>query len=290
MEQNILYGGNNMIEILKAALFGLVEGITEWLPISSTGHMILLNEFVKLDVSQDFWDMFLVVIQFGAILAVVILYWKTIWPLGLYRHRKRTRIIWKKDTLLLWVKTIIACIPAGIVGVLFDDWLDEHFYNWLVVSIMLIVVGAAFLVIESIQKGKEPRVTELRDLSMKDALLIGIFQLAAAVFPGTSRSGATIIGGLVIGVSRTVAAEFTFVLAIPVMAGASLLKMLKFGFHFSMMETAILGTGMAVAFIVSILVIRFLMNYIRRHDFKPFGWYRIILGVLVILYFGVTGR
>ena len=185
-----------MIEILKAALFGVVEGVTEWLPVSSTGHMILLNEFVKLDVSTDFWNMFLVVIQFGAILAVILLYWKTIWPLGLYKHRRRTRIIWKKDTLMLWAKTIVACIPAGIVGVLFDDWLDEHFYNWLVVSIMLILVGAAFLVVETVYKNREPRVTDLRDISFKEAVIIGMFQLAAAVFPGTSRSGSTIICGV----------------------------------------------------------------------------------------------
>lgn len=279
-----------MTEILKAALFGLVEGITEWLPISSTGHMILLNEFVKLNVSDEFWDMFLVVIQFGAILAVIILYWTTIWPLGIQRHRKRTRIVWKKDTLLLWVKTIIACIPAAIVGLLFDDWLNEHFYNWQVVSIMLIAVGVAFIIAETFLKGKQPRVTELRDLTWKDALVIGLFQLIAAVFPGTSRSGATIIGGLLIGVSRTVAAEFTFVLAIPVMAGASLLKIAKFGFHFTGAEAAILFTGMGVAFAVSILVIRFLMSYIRKHDFRPFGWYRIVLGVVVILYFALSGR
>lgn len=277
-----------MLEVLKAALFGVVEGITEWLPISSTGHMILLNEFVTLDVSKDFWDMFLVVIQFGAILAVILLYWKTIWPLGIQKHRKRTRIVWKKDTLDLWVKTIVACIPAAVVGVFLGDWLDEHLYNWLVVSVMLIVVGVAFLVVEHRQKDKEPVTTDLRDLSMKEALIIGLFQLIAAVFPGTSRSGATIIGGLMIGVSRTVAAEFTFILAIPVMAGASLLKILKFGFHFTGMEAAILGTGMAVAFLVSVIVIRFLMSYIRRHDFKPFGWYRIVLGALVILYFGLV--
>lgn len=276
-----------MIEILKAALFGLVEGITEWLPISSTGHMILLNEFVKLDVSTDFWDMFLVVIQFGAILAVILLYWKTIWPLGVYRHRKRTRIVWKKETLQLWIKTIVACIPAAVVGLALDDWLDEHLYNWLVVSIMLIVVGIVFLVVENVQKDREPIVTSLNDLTMKDAFLIGLFQLIAAVFPGTSRSGSTIVGGLIIGVSRTVAAEFTFILAIPVMAGASLLKILKFGFHFSGIEVAILGVGMGVAFVVSLVVIRFLMGYIRRHDFKPFGWYRIALGTLVILYFGL---
>ncbi len=277
-----------MIELLKAALFGVVEGITEWLPISSTGHMILLDEFVKLNVSSDFWDMFLVVIQFGAILAVILLYWKTIWPLGIYKHRKRTRIIWKKDTIDLWIKTIVACIPAAVVGILLDDWLDEHLYNWLVVSIMLIVVGIVFLVVEQRQKDQKPAVTDLRDLTMKDALIIGIFQLVAAVFPGTSRSGATIIGGLMIGVSRTVAAEFTFILAIPVMAGASLLKILKFGFSFTGTELAILGVGMAVAFVVSVVVIRFLMGYIRQHDFKPFGWYRIVLGALVILYFGVV--
>lgn len=279
-----------MIEILKAALFGVVEGITEWLPVSSTGHMILLNEFVKLDVSTDFWNMFLVVIQFGAILAVILLYWKTIWPLGLYKHRRRTRIIWKKDTLMLWAKTIVACIPAGIVGVLFDDWLDEHFYNWLVVSIMLILVGAAFLVVETVYKERKPRVTDLRDISFKEAVIIGMFQLAAAVFPGTSRSGSTIIGGLLIGVSRTVAAQFTFILAIPVMAGASLLKMVKYGFHFTGMETAILLTGMIVAFAVSVAIIRFLMGFIRKHDFKVFGWYRIVLGALVIAYFALFAR
>ena len=276
-----------MLEILKAVLFGVVEGITEWLPISSTGHMILLNEFVKLNVSSQFWDMFLVVIQFGAILAVILLYWKTIWPLGIYRHRKRTRIVWKKDTLSLWGKTIVACIPAGVVGVLLDDWLDEHLYNWLVVAIMLILVGVAFLVVEKVMKDRKPQITELKDLGMKQALIIGMFQLIAAVFPGTSRSGATIIGGLMIGVSRTVAAEFTFILAIPVMAGASLLKMLKFGFYFTGMETAVLGTGMVVAFVVSVIVIRFLMGYIRKHDFKPFGWYRIVLGALVIVYFAL---
>ena len=276
-----------MLEILKAVLFGVVEGITEWLPISSTGHMILLNEFVKLNVSSQFWDMFLVVIQFGAILAVILLDWKTIWPIGIYRHRKRTRIVWKKDTLSLWGKTIVACIPAGVVGVLLDDWLDEHLYNWLVVAIMLILVGVAFLVVEKVMKDRKPQITELKDLGMKQALIIGMFQLIAAVFPGTSRSGATIIGGLMIGVSRTVAAEFTFILAIPVMAGASLLKMLKFGFHFTGMETAVLGTGMVVAFVVSVIVIRFLMGYIRKHDFKPFGWYRIVLGALVIVYFAL---
>ncbi|MDD6691412.1 MAG: undecaprenyl-diphosphate phosphatase [Lachnospiraceae bacterium] len=279
------------MNLLKAALFGLVEGITEWLPVSSTGHMILLDEFVKLDVSEDFWNLFLVVIQFGAILAVILLYWKTIWPLGIYRHRKRTRVVWKKNTLQLWAKTIIACIPAAVVGVLLDDWLDAHLYNWVVVSIMLIVVGAAFIVVENIEakKNQQPRVRSLDELSYKDALIIGLFQLVAACLPGTSRSGSTIIGGLIIGVSRTVAAEFTFVLAIPVMAGASLLKIVKYNGALTGDEKMILAVGMIVAFVVSMFIIRFLMNYIRRHDFKVFGWYRIALGAAVILYFTLRG-
>ncbi len=279
------------MNLLKAALFGLVEGITEWLPVSSTGHMILLDEFVKLDVSEDFWNLFLVVIQFGAILAVILLYWKTIWPLGIYRHRKRTRVVWKKNTLQLWAKTIIACIPAAVVGVLLDDWLDAHLYNWVVVSIMLIVVGAAFIVVENIEakKNQEPRVRSLDELSYKDALIIGLFQLVAACLPGTSRSGSTIIGGLIIGVSRTAAAEFTFVLAIPVMAGASLLKIVKYNGALTGDEKTILAVGMIVAFVVSMFIIRFLMSYIRRHDFKVFGWYRIALGAAVILYFTLRG-
>ena len=278
-----------MTDLLKAFLFGLVEGVTEWLPVSSTGHMILLNEFVTMNVTDEFWNMFLVVIQFGAIMAVVLMSWKEIWPLGIYRHRKRTRIVWKREILELWVKTIVSCIPAGVVGVLADDWLDEHLYNWQVVSAMLILVGIVFLVVETRRKDTEPRVTRLEDLTMKDALLIGMFQLLAAIFPGTSRSGATIIGGLIIGVSRTVAAKFTFILAIPVMAGASLLKMLKYGFHFTGMEAAILGVGMLTAFIVSLFVIRFMLGYIRKHDFKVFGWYRIVLGALVILYYALAG-
>lgn len=277
-----------MLDILKAVLFGIVEGITEWLPVSSTGHMILLNEFVKMDVSTEFWNTFLVVIQLGAILAVVLLYWNTIWPLRRVHTRSGgTRVVWKKQTLLLWAKTIVACLPAAVVGLLLDDWLDEHFYNWVCVSIMLIVVGIAFLLIENRNRHMRPHTTKLKDLSFREAFLIGLFQLIAAVFPGTSRSGATILGGLMIGVSRTVAAKFTFILAIPVMAGASLLKLVKHGFHFSGMEVAILLVGMVVAFVTSVIIIRFLMEYIRKHDFKPFGWYRIILGALVILYFAV---
>ena len=276
-----------MIELLKAALYGIVEGVTEWLPVSSTGHMILLNEFVKLNTSEEFWNMFLVVIQLGAILAVVLLYWKEIWPLGIWKHRKRTRIVWKKNVLQLWAKTIVACIPAGVVGLLLDDWIDAHLYNPLVVSIMLILVGVVFIIVENrkAQDDRPARVEELEDLTYKDAFNIGLFQLIAAVFPGTSRSGATIVGGLMLGVSRTCAANFTFILAIPVMLGASLLKIVRDQGTMTGMEAGILAVGMIVAFVVSLFIIRFLLGYIRKHDFKVFGWYRIILGILVILYF-----
>lgn len=274
-----------MLEILKAVLFGIVEGITEWLPISSTGHMILLNEFVTMDVSEQFWDMFLVVIQLGAILAVVILYWNKIWP---FRRKMPGKSMVKKSIINLWVKIIVACIPAAIVGVLFDDALDALFYNYTCVSIALIVFGVAFIVIENWNKGKTPKITSLKELDYTTVMLIGVFQLIAAIFPGTSRSGATIVGALLLGVSRTVAAEFTFFLAIPVMFGASLLKVLKFvasGITISGMEVSILLVGMVVAFLVSVFVIRFLMGYIKKHDFKVFGWYRIVLGVLVLAYF-----
>ena len=277
-----------MIELLKAALFGLVEGVTEWLPVSSTGHMILLNEFVTLRVSAIFWQMFLVVIQLGAILAVVVLYWNTIWPVKKDSASGKRYI--DKDTISLWCKAIVACFPAAVVGILADDWLEVHFYNWLVVSIMLIVVGVAFIVVENRNAGKKAVTKKLSSLTYREALIIGLFQLIAAIFPGTSRSGATILGGIMIGVSRTVAAQFTFILAIPVMFGASLLKIVKYGLYFSGMEMALLAVGMLVAFIVSVLIIRFLMSYIRSHDFKVFGWYRIILGLVVIIYFTVIRR
>lgn len=281
------------MNILKAILYGIVEGVTEWLPVSSTGHMILLDQVVKLDVSEEFWQMFLVVIQFGAILAVILLYWKTIWPLG--RSKKTGRIVWKKRTLRLWVLTIIACIPAGIVGVLLDDWLDAHLYNALVVAIMLIIVGIAFILVENRneERNQAPRVNRLRDLSVKDAVVIGLFQLVAACLPGTSRSGSTILGGIMTGISRKTAADFTFVLAIPVMAGASLLKIVKFasgGYVMTGEETAVLIIGMVTAFIVSLFVIRFLMGFIKKHDFKVFGWYRIALGAFVILAFLLSGQ
>ncbi len=274
----------SIMEILKAVLFGIVEGITEWLPISSTGHMILLNEFVTLDVSPEFWEMFLVVIQLGAILAVVILFWNKIFP---FRFGEKQVI--QKDIFVLWFKILVACIPAAVIGLAFDDVLDALFYNPWCVSIALIVFGIAFIVIENRNRNASPRITQLGQITYQTALMIGVFQLLAAVFPGTSRSGATIVGALMIGVSRTVAAEFTFFLAIPVMLGASLLKVLKFGFAFTGAEAVILLIGMAVAFIVSVIVIRFLMGYIKKHDFKVFGWYRIVLGAAVLLYFALAG-
>ena len=274
-----------MLNLIKAILFGIIEGITEWLPVSSTGHMILLNEFVKMDVSEEFWEMFLVVIQLGAILAVVILFWNKIFPFDFSKKAREEHKLMKKDIWVLWGKILIACVPAAIVGVLFDDVFDALFYNGVCVSIALIVFGIGFIIIENKNKGKEPKINSLEEIDIKTALLIGVFQLIAAIFPGTSRSGSTILGGLMIGVSRTVAAEFTFFLAIPVMFGASLLKMLKFGFAFTGAEAAILLVGTVVAFVVSILIIKFLLGYIRKHDFKIFGWYRIVLGVIVLLYF-----
>lgn len=271
-----------MIEILKSILYGIVEGITEWLPISSTGHMILLEEIMPMNVSESFWSMFLVVIQLGAILAVVVLYWNKIFP---FRKNKEGKYTSVKSIWILWSKILVATIPAAVIGLALDDWIDAHLYNGFVVAVMLILVGVAFIYIENRNKDMRPSVNSLSALSYKDALIIGLFQVVAAVLPGTSRSGATIIGGLMIGVSRAVAAEFTFFLAIPVMFGASLLKLVKFGFAFSVLEFFILVIGMVVAFVVSIFVIRFLMSYIKKHDFKVFGWYRIVLGAFVLIFF-----
>lgn len=268
------------LEIIKAIILGIVEGITEWLPISSTGHMILVDEFLKLNVSPQFMEMFLVVIQLGAIFAVIVLYWKKIFP---FTFDNGVKI--EKDTISMWFKIIVACIPAAVVGLLFDDVLNELFYNPITVAIMLILFGILFIVIENYNKNKRPTVTTLSEITYQVAIMIGIFQLIAAVFPGTSRSGATIVGALLIGVSRTVAAEFTFFLAIPVMFGASALKLLKFGFSFTGNEMVLLLTGMIFAFIVSIMAIKFLMSYIKTNDFKIFGWYRIILGIIVLAYF-----
>lgn len=271
-----------MLEILKAILFGIVEGITEWLPISSTGHMILLNELLPLKVSDEFYSMFEVVIQLGAIMAVVVLFWQKIWP---FQWKDRTKPVIKKDIFIMWFQIVAACIPAAVVGLLFDDVLEKYLYNYVVVALSLIVFGVAFIVVENRNRGMRPVVTSLRQMTYKTALIIGMFQLIAAVFPGTSRSGATIVGALMIGVSRTVAAEFTFFLAIPVMLGASLLKLVKYGFAFTGQEVWILLTGMLVAFAVSLFVLKFLMDYIKKHDFKVFGYYRIALGAVVLLFF-----
>lgn len=274
-----------MLEFLKAVIFGIVEGITEWLPISSTGHMILLNELMPLRVSADFYSMFEVVIQLGAIMAVVVLFWQKIWP---FQWKDKTKPVIKKDIFVMWFQILAACIPAAVVGLLFDDVLEKYLYNYVVVALALIVFGIAFILVENRNRGMRPSVTSLSQMTYKIALIIGMFQLIAAIFPGTSRSGATIVGALMIGVSRTVAAEFTFFLAIPVMFGASLLKLVKHGFSFTGQEAWILTIGMFVAFAVSLFVLKFLLNYIKKHDFKVFGWYRIVLGVLVLFYFLVV--
>ena len=295
-----------MTEILKAIIFGIVEGITEWLPISSTGHMILLNEFLTLDVSAQFWDMFLVVIQLGAILAVVVLFWNLIWPfarssseavVAAEQNEKSGSLVkreyWVLDpvtvrmpVIINWCKIVVSCLPAIVFVVLgLDETCDRLFYNPVCVAVALIVFGVAFILVENHNAAKQARVEQMRDITFQMAILIGLFQLLAAAFPGTSRSGATIIGALLIGVSRKAASEFTFILAIPVMLGASLLKLMDFGLHLTGTEWAVLLSGMVSAFLVSVVVIKFLLGYIRKHDFKVFGWYRIGLGVVVLLYF-----
>lgn len=270
------------MEIIKAILFGIVEGITEWLPISSTGHMILLNEFIKLNVSDEFYEFFEVVIQLGAILAVLILYFKTIWPWGFNKTKEET-----KNTLNLWVKIIIACIPAAVIGFLFDDLLDKYLFNAVVVSIMLILYGIIFIVIENKNIGSK-KTKSLNEITNKQAFNVGLFQLLSLI-PGTSRSGSTIIGGLILGMDRETIANFTFILAIPIMFGASLLKFVKYimkvGLVFTNIELLVLIFGCLSAFIVSLIVIKFLLKYIKKHDFKVFGYYRIILGIIVLLYF-----
>lgn len=270
----------NMIQVLKAILFGIVEGITEWLPISSTGHMIILDEVVKLNVSEDFLSMFLVVIQLGAILAVVLLFWNQLFPFSL-----KEKPCVKKDIFEMWFKIVVSCVPAAVIGILFEEQLDAWFYNYQTVAVMLILFGIAFIWIENRNAGKDAKINSIAEISWKTAFWIGMFQLIAAVFPGTSRSGATILGGIMLGLSRTVAAEYTFFLAVPVMFGASLLKIVKFGLDFSASELMILLIGMTVAFVTSVIVIKFLLGYIRKHDFKVFGWYRIVLGIAVLAFF-----
>lgn len=286
-----------ILELLKVVFLGIVEGITEWLPISSTGHLILVEEFVKLNVSKSFWEMFMVVIQLGAILAVVVLYWKDIWPFRNKKpkHENVTKVekaagtlcrFVKIDKMIMWLKIMVSCLPAILIGLPFDDFIEKKFNNWFVVAVMLIVYGVLFLVVEDYNEKRTVKIHSIADITWKTALLIGIFQVLALI-PGTSRSGATIIGGILLGASRTVAAEYTFFLAIPVMFGASLLKIVKFGFDFTSWELTILGVGTVVSFVVSILAIKFLMGYIKKHDFRAFGWYRIVLGIIVMLFFTI---
>ena len=270
-------------ELLKTVLLGVVEGLTEWLPVSSTGHMILVDEFIQLNVSKAFMDMFLVVIQLGAIMAVVVLSFEKLNPFSSWKTRKE-----KRETVELWAKVLVACVPAAVIGLIFNDYMEEHFMTAPVVAATLIFYGAMFIVVENANKRRRPSITSLEKLDMRTAFIIGLFQVLSLV-PGTSRSGATILGGIIFGTSRYVAAEFTFFLAIPVMFGASLLKMVKFGIHYSGEELMILGVGMTTAFIVSILSIKFLLRYIKKNDFKAFGWYRIALGIVVLAYLFLVG-
>lgn len=273
----------DFIEILKVILLGIVEGVTEWLPISSTGHMLIVDEFVKLNADEAFKEMFFVVIQLGAILAVVLLFWKKMWPFTL---RKNEKPAIRKDIFSVWFKVVVACVPGAVVTLLFDDWIEAHLHTPPVIAAALILYGIAFIAVELWNKKRTPKTKTLDDITYKTALLIGLFQVLS-IIPGTSRSGATIIGALIIGVSRVAAAEFTFFLAVPVMFGLSAIKILKFGLDFTSAELVILLVGMVVAFAVSVLVIKFLMSYIKKHDFKAFGIYRIVLGLLVLLLLGV---
>ncbi len=265
-------------EFIKVIVIGIIEGITEWLPISSTGHMLLFDAFVPLKMTEEFKEMFFVVIQLGAIMAVVVMFWNKMFPFG----KSGKQLIVKKNIIMTWVKIAVACIPSGVLGLLLDDFFEEYFGNAVTIAIMLIVYGVAFILIENRNKNKKPKITDMKSIDYKTALIIGAFQVLSLI-PGTSRSGATIVGALLIGVSRTAAAEFTFFLAVPTMLGASLVKLVKFGLGFSASEIIVLIVGMIVAFVVSLFAVKFLMNYVQRHDFKVFGWYRIILGIIVIL-------
>ena len=271
------------LEILKVIVLGIVEGITEWLPVSSTGHMILFDELLKFNVTEEFKEMFLVVIQFGAIIAVIIQFWDKLWPFGI----EKQQLVVKKSIFNMWFHVIVSCIPAIIVGLPFDDLINKYLYNYVVVALALIAFGVAFIYVENRNKGIKPKITSISQIDYKTALFIGLFQLIAAIFPGTSRSGATIVGALLLGVSRPVAAEYTFYLAVPVMAGASLLKLVKYGAHYTGAEVFYLLLGMAVAFAVSWVTIKFLMDFVKRHNFKIFGWYRIALGTVVLLFFAI---
>ena len=276
----------NLLEFLKVIFLGVIEGITEWLPISSTGHLILADEFIKLGASDGFKEMFFVVIQLGAILAVVLLFWKKMWPFRLGENKKT--IVVRKKVFSVWFKVALACVPGAIVTLLFDDFIEAHLHTPFVIAAALIVYGVAFIVVEKRNQTRKPSIRKLSEIDYKTALLVGLFQVLS-IIPGTSRSGATIIGALIIGVSRTAGAEFTFFLAVPVMFGLSFIKLLKFGLAFTGTELAILLVGSLSAFLVSLFVIKFLMGYIKKHDFTVFGWYRIALGIVVILYFAFAG-
>lgn len=271
----------NLIEILKVIFLGIVEGVTEWLPISSTGHMLLVDEFLQLNMSDSFKEMFFIVIQLGAILAVVLIFWNKMFP---FQFKDKAQPVIKKETFSLWFKVVVACIPGAVVTILFDDYIEAHLHTPVVIAVALIFYGIAFILIENWNKKRVPRTDTLADITYQTALMIGLFQVLS-IIPGTSRSGATIIGALLIGVSRVAAAEFTFFLAVPVMIGMSALKIIKFGFDFTGTELLTLALGMLVAFLVSVFVIKFLMSYIKKHDFNVFGWYRIALGIIVLIYF-----
>ena len=282
-----------MSDIIKSIILGIIEGITEWLPISSTGHLILADEFIRLDMSEEFMEMFNVVIQLGAILAVVVIFWKKLWPFTLDKTKGYSYItkgggLIKKDIMDMWFKVIVAMLPAAVIGIPFDDVLDKYLHNYIVVSAALIVYGVLFIVIERRNRAKTPKYNGISQISYQIAFAIGLFQ-ALSLVPGTSRSGSTILGAIIIGVSRVAAAEFSFYLAVPVMFGASLIKLLKFGFSFTGAEAAVLAAGMITAFLVSLAAIKFLMGYVRRHDFSAFGWYRIVLGAAVFGYFLIFG-
>lgn len=273
----------DFVQVIKAIILGIIEGITEWLPISSTGHMILVDEFIQLNMSEEFKEVFLVVVQLGAILSVVLLYFNKLNPFS-----KRKTLMQKRETWNIWFKVIVATMPAAIIGFLFDDILDELFYNYQTVSIMLIVYGILFIIVENRNRHKRPIVNNFQQLTYRTAFIIGLYQILALI-PGTSRSGATILGAMLAGTSRSVAAEFTFFLGIPVMFGASLLKLVKFGFNFTGFEMLILSVGTIVSFLVSVIAIKFLLRYIKKNDFKAFGYYRIVLGIVVLLYFLLIG-
>ena len=284
-----------MLDLIKAIIYGIVEGITEWLPISSTGHLILIEQFIPFNgASEGFFEMFDVVIQLGASLAVVVLFWNKIWPFALTKKQRQGQTgvgaFFKKDIWIMWFKILVSTVPAAVIGGLFDDVFNRLFYNPVCVALALIIFGIAFILVENWNRTRTPKINSLAEITYTTALMIGFFQVLAAIFPGTSRSGATIVGALLIGVSRTVAAEYTFFLAIPVMFGASLLKVMKFGFSFTGNELMLLLTGTVVSFVVSLFVLRFLMGYIKKHDFKVFGWYRIVLGAIVLLYFALGAR